>query len=633
VWSPDGKQIYLLRGAGATSRGLTVRDNSHFRIVRMSADGEIASEIATVQGIVRMSFGADGRLYYTEESGSYDSTGEGHDWNEYQPRFTLVSLAADGGGRQEHARFPFARHAVPSPDGRHVVIQEAHNLLLAPLPVSSTSPAGVPFLDRSNSASPLEWLTRSGGLDAHWIDGRTLEYIDGHRYHRYDVETKRTTTTEIRLRVPRYEPRGKLAFTGARILTMKDRRVLEAATLVVDGSRIVCVGVCDTKGVDKVIDAKGKTIIPGLFDAHAHPSWDSEVYRQHHPKIAIYPAYGVTTVFDPSADPGGVFPSADLIAAGRLVGPRVFTTGPALVSTGGIRPIRNYQDAEDDVKRLADWGAISIKQYTQRRRDQRQWIVEAARRAGTVGVTAERLNLYYDLGMIMDGQSGWEHPITEHPTYSDVARFVAAAGTNHTPAMQTAGQGLEASEYWQGRTGMQRDAKFLRYTPWREIPNFSDQLQRPLAEYPIVYWTETAKDILRAGGSVSAGAHSKWDGVGAHREIWTFATALTPMEALETATVHPARYLGLDRDLGTLEPGKLADFVVLDANPLDDIRNTAEITYVAQGGVLYDDETLDRLWPDPAPYGPRPWLGEGAPGSEPSAAKPSAADLPASVRN
>jgi imidazolonepropionase-like amidohydrolase len=233
----------------------------------------------------------------------------------------------------------------------------------------------------------------------------------------------------------------------------------------------------------------------------------------------------------------------------------------------------------------------------------------------------------------MDGQSGWEHPITEHPTYSDVARFAAAAGTNHTPAMQTAGQGLEASEYWQGRTGMQRDAKFLRYTPWREIPNFSDQLQRPLAEYPIVYWTETAKDILRAGGSVSAGAHSKWDGVGAHREIWTFATALTPMEALETATVHPARYLGLDRDLGTLEPGKLADFVVLDANPLDDIRNTAEITYVAQGGVLYDDETLDRLWPDPAPYGPRPWLGEGAPGSEPSAAKPSAADLPASVRN
>jgi Tol biopolymer transport system component len=609
VWSPDGGQIYLLRGMGASFRGLTVRDNSHFRIVRMSAGGEtaseVASDIATVRGIVRMSFGAGGSLYYTEESGSYDSAGEGHDWDEYQPRFALVSRDAEGGGRREHAHFPFARHAAPSPDGRRVVIQEAHNLLIAPLPDSPGSP---PFLDRSDPSSPLEWLTRSGGLDAHWIDARTLEYIDGHHYHRYDVDNRRTTSTEIRLRVPRYEPRGKLAFTGARILTMKDRRVLEAATLVIEGSRIACVGVCDTKGVDRLIDAGGKTIIPGLFDAHAHPTWDGEIHRQHHPRLAIYPAYGVTTVFDPSADAGGVFPSADLIAAGRLVGPRVFTTGPALVSTGGIRPIRSYQDAEDDVTRLSDWGAISIKQYTQRRRDQRQWLVEAARRTGTVGVTGERLNLYYDLGMIMDGQSGWEHPITEHPTYADVARFVAASGTNHTPAMQTAGQGLEASEYWQARTGMSRDAKFLRWTPWREIPQFSDHVRRPLAEYPIIYWTETAKDVLRAGGSVSAGAHSKWDGVGAHREVWTFATALTPMEALETATVNPARYLGLDRDLGTLEPGKLADLVVLHSNPLDDIRNTVDIAYVAQGGVLFDDETLDRLWPDPAPYGPRPWL-------------------------
>ncbi len=609
VWSPDGKDLFALRGFGASLRGLTVRDNERFGVLRLSADGSSSATVAWVSGIVRLDFGPGGRIHYTEETRPYDAANEGQEWNEYQPRKTLISMNVQGGDRREHAHFPFAGHAQIAPDGRHIVFHEAHNLLMATMRAGDAP--GSPFFDRSAAGSSVQWLTRRGGLDARWLDAGTVEFVSGNLYQRYDMASGKTRSTTIRLRVPREQPHGRLVFRGARVLTMRDRAVLSDADVAIAGTRISCVGVCRPGPADKIIDARGKTIIPGLIDAHAHPPWDGDIHRQHHPRLAIYLAYGVTTVFDPSAEAEGVFPSSDLIAAGKLRGPRVLTTGPALVSTGDIRPIRDYEDALDDVSRLASWGAVSVKQYTQRRRDQRQWIVEAARANGSVGVTGERLNLYYDLGMIMDGQTGWEHPITEHPTYRDVARFIAQSGANHTAAMQTAGQGLEASEYWQARTDLLHDEKFLRYTPWRELERFSDFKRRPLEEYPILYWTETDKDILRAGGSVSAGAHSKWDGIGLHREIWTFATALTPMESLETATLNPARYLGFDRDLGTIEPGKLADLLVLNADPLEDIRNTADIAYVVQGGHVYDDDTLDRVWPDSTPYGVRPWSFEG----------------------
>jgi hypothetical protein len=291
-----------------------------------------------------------------------------------------------------------------------------------------------------------------------------------------------------------------------------------------------------------------------------------------------------------------------------MAGPRVLTAGPPVIPTGDVRPLRTMQDAQDDIDRLASWGSTTIKQYTVRRRDQRQWVTEAARVNGHVGVTSERLNLYYDLGTVMDGQTGWEHALTEHPIYSDVSKFFARTGANYSPALQTAGHGLEASEYWQARTDMRNDAKFMRYTPWRETDRFSNHKQRPLAEYNIPLWAETVKDLVHEGGSVTVGAHSKWDGVGAHREIWTFATALTPMEALEAATIVPSRYIGIDRDLGSLQVGKIADLVILNSNPLEEIRNTADIAYVMQGGVLYDDDTLDRQWPNPKAFGPRPWL-------------------------
>jgi imidazolonepropionase-like amidohydrolase len=107
-----------------------------------------------------------------------------------------------------------------------------------------------------------------------------------------------------------------------------------------------------------------------------------------------------------------------------------------------------------------------------------------------------------------------------------------------------------------------------------------------------------ARDLLRAGALVQLGAHGQLQGLGAHWELWMLGQGgMTPMEALRCATLNGARYLGMDADLGSLEPGKLADLMVLADNPLEDLRRSTSIEKVMKGGFLYDAWTMNMIWP------------------------------------
>jgi adenine deaminase len=88
------------------------------------------------------------------------------------------------------------------------------------------------------------------------------------------------------------------------------------------------------------------------------------------------------------------------------------------------------------------------------------------------------------------------------------------------------------------------------------------------------------------------------------------ASALGNMGALEVASLHGARFLGADKDIGSIEVGKLADLMVLNTNPLDNIRNTKDAKYVMKGGVLYDAMSLDEIWPKAVPFGPYYWVND-----------------------
>ncbi|HEX5718509.1 MAG TPA: amidohydrolase family protein [Thermoanaerobaculia bacterium] len=114
-------------------------------------------------------------------------------------------------------------------------------------------------------------------------------------------------------------------------------------------------------------------------------------------------------------------------------------------------------------------------------------------------------------------------------------------------------------------------------------------------------------DVIAAGGGGAIGSHGELHGLASHWEIWMAASALGPHGALELASLQGARFLGMERDLGSLAVGKLADLLVLEKNPLEDIRNTTSLRWVMKGGQVYEADTLDEIWPEEKDFGVFPW--------------------------
>lgn len=614
-WSADGRMLVVAKGGNATARGREMTHNPYWDIVRMDADGDNAVAVGRVDfsgnfgrgrsQLPRPTWGPDGRIFYLEGAPS--------DGGNAAPSSQLVSVAVTPtlDPPHIHARFDFADEAVISPDGRHVAFLEGDNIYLSPLPYRQDRANPVLISkEAGKGVLPVKQLSKTGGLFPNWRDGGMLEYGSASSYYAHDVATGETAETNLSLTVEKRIPEGSVAFTGARILTMRGQEILEGGTIVVKGSRIACVGTCDTNGVDRVIDAAGSTIMPGFVDMHAHHFRD---YRGIIPargyETAIYTAYGVTTALDNAVAAQNVFSAAELIDAGKVIGPRTYSAGGPLYNRDGAREnlLTSYQVAEENIKRLKSWGAVSAKQYLQPRRDQRQWVSDIARKEGLM-VTSEGSDLAYNLGMIMDGQTGFEHPMSYMPLYSDAAKFFGQAKAVYSPTFVVGGPGAWNEEYFWGETNVWQDAKQRKWLPWRQlVPNTRRPIKRPDTDYSFPLVAQGLADIIAEGGFGAIGSHGQQHGIGSHWETWMVASAMGPHAALEVATRHGAHFLGASDDIGTLEVGKLADIVVLRSNPLEDIRNTLDIGHVMQGGILYDAETLDEVWPTAKPFGPKPW--------------------------
>jgi Tol biopolymer transport system component/imidazolonepropionase-like amidohydrolase len=615
VWSPDGSYLVVARGAGGTARGRTWRRNPWFDLVRVPAGGGPATflvrEATSIEGVgffgsrrhaPRASYGPDGRVFYPERWSGEDAADEA---------IALASVAPDGTDKRVHLTFPYADDIVTSPDGEYVAFVEGDNVYLAPFPWMKTG-SGPVHVEKKGGTLPVQRVSREGGLYPTWIDASTLGFGSGARFYAYDVRSQRADTFAIHLSIPRDLPTGTIALSGARIVTLDERRVIERGVVLVRGSRIACLGECDVAVADRVLDVSGTTIIPGFVDMHAHHySEHHGIVPAHNYETAIYLAYGVTTDLDPAAWAQTVFPTAELIEAGKVIGPRAFGTGDPLHRRDGTHwnEITSYEVAEADINRLASWGAVSIKQYVQPLRRQRQWIADVARKRGLT-LTAEGGSLPFNLGLIMDGHTGWEHALTYLITYGDVAKFFGRAKTVYSPTFVVGGGGRWWDEdYFIQERDVWKDEKLRRFTPWRKlIPHLRRRTLRPPTDYGHPFLAQTLADMIAEGGYGAIGSHGQQHGIAPHWEVWMAATALGPMGALEVASLHGAYFLGAERDIGSIEVGKLADLVVLNANPLEDIRNTVDIRYVMKGGRLWNGETLDELWPREIPFGEYYWV-------------------------
>jgi Tol biopolymer transport system component/imidazolonepropionase-like amidohydrolase len=620
AFSHDGRWIAVVMGSGAAIRGRDLAAEPFLRIGVLGADGGEVREVLRTENrgsgrrMPRVWWSADDTRLLVQESRDGKSV--------------LSAVQPDGTDLRILAVNQRAEEMVPSPDGRWIAFKELHNVYVAPLPQ-----VGVPVtIEAKHAGVRVVQLSNYGGDWIAWRpDSRALTWVLGPAVYEqslaaaYDSAPLPADTgagvdwmrgnphvqariTEITLSVPKPRSGGAIVLRGARVITMRGDEVVDHADVVVEGSRIarICPSPCPSIPLTaRVVPVPGKTIIPGLVDVHAHMGYQAlDITPQRFWPYRANLAYGVTTTHDPSASTQEVYAQAELVEAGRMVGPRIYSTG--FILYGAENPdkavVSSLEDARAHLRRHEAVGGLSVKSYNQLRRDSRQWIIEAAREEHMLVVPEGGSMLQQNITMILDGHTGIEHAIPVAPLYKDVLTLFGRSQSGYTPTLIVGYGGVWGENYWYQHDDVFADARLRQFVPgdWLDA-RARRRMLVPEDEFYHMALAKAARDVLHAGGAVQLGAHGQLQGLGAHWELWMLAQGgMTPHEALYAATKAGADYLGLGDDLGSLETGKLADLVVLDGDPLEDIRQSDQIAMVMKNGTLYDAD-LHVLWPEAAP--------------------------------
>ena len=609
AFSPDGKTVVYRKGGGNWLRSREWGREPGIYAVAASGG---APALVTKDGQAPH-FGADPRRVYLLREGDEDKR-------------TLVSVELDGSDERTHASSEAAVEFRVSPDGKWLAFAERYKVLVTPFVPTGKSVDVGPKAD----AVPLAKVARDAGDNLRWSgDAQRLHWSLGPQLFTRDLSDSfaflagapealpapAAAGIDLSFDLPYGKPAGTIALVGARLVTMRGDEVIEDGVVVVTGNRIAAVGrrgeVTVPAGAT-TIDLAGATVIPGLVDAHWHGAFGSDLWiPEENWQLFANLAYGVTTAHDPSNDSREVFAAADLQKAGKIVAPRIFSTGTILYGALGAyrAEIDSLEDARAHVRRMKAFGAITVKSYNQPRREQRQQVLTAARELGMMVLPEGGALFPADMTMVVDGHTGVEHTVPLGAIYADVKQLWAGTEVGYTPTLGVAYGGLDGEHYWYAHTKVWEEQPLARFVP---RPLLDSRARRrelaPDEEWNHVNEAKVAKALLDAGVSVQLGAHGQREGLAAHWELWSFVQGgMTPHEALRAGTLAGAKYLGMEGDLGSIEAGKLADLVVLAADPLVDIRNSTQLRYVMANGRLYDPLTMNEIAPEPRTRGKFWW--------------------------
>ena len=598
-FSPDGRTIVFEKREGGYLTSPEFSENAG--VYRVPANGGTPQLVSRGNSVPQFGAANDRIFMMGREGGNLQ----------------LLSTDMNGEAKRVHAQGDLANDFRVSPTGEHVAFKQNYEVFVVPiLPGGQAVTVG-----EKASSLPVVKASKGGADYIGWADnGSTVYWSMGPVLYRAttDAMFRRAPASEdapsfvppetgisLARTVRAAKPTGTVAITGARILTMAgdDAGVIENGTIVIEGDRIAAIGPATSTPVPsgaRMVDAAGRTIMPGLVDAHAHgPQGVGDLVPQQNWSTVQELAMGVTTIHDPSSSASSIFAAAERQKAGTLLAPRIFSTGEIIY--GAKAPsvyarIDGYEDALAHIRRIKAQGGISVKNYNQPRREQRQQVVAAAR-AENMLVVAEGGSLFgMDLNLVADGNSTLEHNIPVDVMYDDVLQFFSQSQTNYTPTLVVTYGGLAADPYWRQATDV-FDNPLLVHTPPRML--LAETARRTKApEWAFVddNSAREAKKLAERGVKVSIGAHGQQSGIAAHWELWSFVRGgMTPIQSLRAGTIESARSLGMDRDIGSLEVGKLADLVILTADPSADIRNSDDIERVMLGGRLYDARTMNEV--------------------------------------
>jgi Tol biopolymer transport system component len=646
AWSPDGERIVVLRGNAyeRLERMFDFGETPGMEVVWIPASGGESHLVMPTRGVGRPHFTTDPDRIFLSLSGSpFNSEGPSG----------LVSVKWDGTDRRSYLQVTgpglyFTDDPVPadeiqiSRDGEWAMVHVSNQLYLVAVPRVG---GAAPTVNIGTPTVPIKKLTEVGADYFGWSeDGKSMTWAVGSTFFRQSLDTVTFEEPEkdkdggkkgkkgsakdkkkedkpaekkpdpferfdVVLEVPRDTPKGTVVLRGATVITMKGDEVIPNADVVVTDNRIVAVAATGGKVPSgaKIIDVGGKTIVPGFVDTHAH--W-FEIRRgvmdAENWSFLANLAYGVTAGLDVQTSTNDMFAYQDLVDAGEILGLRAYSTGPGIFSDNDFKSLDEVKGVITRYKE--HYRTRNLKSYIVGNRKQREWMVQAAHELEMMPTTEGGLDLKLDLTHVLDGFSGNEHSFPIVPLYRDVVELVARSGIGYAPTLLVNYGGPFAENAFYTKEEVHDDAKLNRFVPHSVI----DAKSRRVAwfrddEYAYPKTAAQAAKILRGGGWVGVGSHGQLQGLGYHWEMWALASGgMTPLEMLRCATVNGAEIIGLSEDIGSIEPGKLADLVVLGSNPLDDVRNTNTVKLVMKNGELFDGDTLDQVWPIARPL-PRPW--------------------------
>jgi Tol biopolymer transport system component len=649
AYSPDGGRLVFGRGPRDMRRDEDELERPNAQatgveLAWMPASGGAATMIAPLTSFGQPHFGPDTSRIYLFQGGQLTSMR----WDGTDIRDIL--RIGGGGRRGGGGGGGGASNMLIAPDGARVLVQSGvQAYVVDDVPMKGGAAPEVSLT--GETAVPVHRLTTVGGEFAAWTrDSKTIYFSLAHTLFTYDVaaaaaaiadSTERADSTaaarggngrggrgggaggrggrgggnngaankpayeaaehDVVITAARDVPRGTVVLRGARIITMKGDEVIANGDIVVKDNRITAVGARGQVSIPsgaRVIDVSGKTIMPGYVDIHAHIWPAFGVHRSQPFEYMVNLAYGVTTTRDPQTSSTDVLSYEDMVATGQFIGPRIYSTGPGVFAAENIKSLA---DAQLVLSRYSKYYQTNtIKQYMTGDRRVRQFVEMAAREQHLMPTLEGGLDFKKNLTEAMDGYSGSEHTLPIAPLYQDVIELYATAGITWTPTLIVQYGGPWAENWWYEHTDVLNDPKLNHFTP-RDVvekkasrrPGWWDPTQW---SFPL--FAAQAAKVVAAGGRVGMGSHGQLQGLGAQWEVWNIASGGMPrMDVLRVATIFGAEAIGLEKEVGSLEPGKLADLQVLDRNPLDDIKNTNTIKYVMKNGRLYDGNTLDEIWP------------------------------------